>query len=73
MWDRLKAWWLALFLKRYIQPDDRKPRRYPEPGLDVDLPRFRDNYAERNSDERTQEISEKVQEAVANLKAGRKF
>ena len=71
--EKLKSLWLAVFLKNYIKPDDRKPGRYPEPGLDVDLPRFRDNYAERNSDPKTQEISEKVMEAVARLKSQGKF
>jgi len=70
MFTEIKAWFLAHFLKRYNLPDDRKPRRYPEAPPDVDLPRFIDRYAERNSDP---EINEKVQEVVARLKAQGKF
>lgn len=73
MFDRLKSWFLAVFLKRYIQPDDRPPRRYPEYKPDVDLPVHRDRYWERNSDPETQAINEKVQEAISRLKAQGKF
>jgi len=69
MFERLKSWWLALFLKRYIQPDNRKPRRYPEQKADTDAPVFRDHYFERTSDPQFQEIDEKVKTAIANLKA----
>lgn len=73
MWKILTALWGWIFLRESIKPDDRPARRYPEPGPDVDLPRFRDNYAERNSGETTQEIEEKVKTAIANLKVGGKF
>jgi hypothetical protein len=73
MFAQIKAWFLAHFLKRYIAPDERRPRRYPEEKPDTDLPRFVDRYAERNSDLETQGINEKVQEAVARLKSQGKF
>lgn len=68
MFEKLKSWWLVLFLKRYIQPDNRPPKRYPEEKPDVDLPVFRDLYWERNSDEKTVEIEEKIKQAISNLK-----
>lgn len=68
MWDKLKAWWLAFFLKKYIQPDDRKPQRYPKTRYDIDEPCFIDHYFERTSDPSFAEIDEKVKQAVANLK-----
>jgi len=73
MFAQIKAWFLATFLKKYIQPDDRKPRHYPEPGPDAEIWTFRDKYAERNSDPKTQEINEKVQEAISRLKSRGKF
>jgi len=71
MFEKLKSWWwLAFFLKRYIQSDNRRPKRYPEQGRDtVDGPVVIDKYWERNSDQRTVEINEKVREAVADLKS----
>ena len=68
MFERLKSWWLAVFLKRYILPDDRKPRRYPGAPSNVDLPRHIDHYFERTSDPKFQEVDEKVKVAIANLK-----
>jgi len=73
MWDKLKSWFLAYFLKRYVTSVFRPPKRYPEAPPDVDLPRFVDRYSERNSDLDTVQINEKVQEAVARLKAQGKF
>jgi hypothetical protein len=73
MFAEIKAWFLAIFLKKYIQPDDRRPKRYPEPRCDIDEPRFIDRYFERTSDPKFVEIDEKVKQAVANLKAKGKF
>jgi len=73
MFEWLKSLWLAVFLKKSIQPDERRPQRYPEEKPDVDLPRFIDRYAERNCDLDTQAIELKVQEAVARLKSQGKF
>jgi len=67
-----KSWFLAHFLKNY-PTQTPPPRRYPEQKPDVDLPRFVDRYAERNSDLDTQAIELKVQEAVARLKSQGKF
>ena len=69
MFENLKSWFLAIFLKKYIQPDNRRPQRYPEQKGDVDAPVFRDRYFERTSDPQFQEIDEKVKTAIANLKA----
>jgi len=68
MFAEIKAWFLAHFLKRYIQPDDRRPRKYPEARCDSDMPQFRDKYFDRTSDPQFQEIDEKVKQAIANLK-----
>ena len=73
MFERLKSWWIALFLKKSIAPDERPPKRYPEEKPDVDLPVFRDLYGARNSDVETLSIDEKVKEAVARLKSQGKF
>ena len=73
MFEEIKAWFLAHFLKRYIQPDNRKPERYPEQKPDTDLPVFRDRYWERNSDPETLAIDAKVQEAITRLKSQGKF
>jgi len=73
MFTEIKAWFLAYFLKRYIQPDNRRLQRYPEQKGDVDAPVFRDRYFERTSDPSFAEIDEKVKQAVANLKAKGKF
>jgi len=69
MFQRLKIWWLAFFLKKSIAPDERRPRKYPEARCDVDAPRHIDHYFERTSDPKFQEVDEKVKQAVANLKA----
>ena len=68
MFAEIKAWFLAHFLKRYIQPDDRRPRKYPEARCDSDMPQFRDKYFDRTSDPKFQEIDEKFKQAIANLK-----
>ena len=72
MFTEIKAW-LAHFLKNYIKPDDRKPRRYPEAPSNIDIPRHIDHYWDRNSGEAMREIDEKVKTAIANLKVGGKF
>jgi len=64
----IKSWFLAHFLKRYVQPDNRKPRKYPEAPFNVDLPRHIDHYWDRTSDPDFVEIDEKVKTAVANLR-----
>lgn len=69
MFEKLKAWWLAIFLKNSIRPDNRPAKRYPEYKPDVDLPVHRDHYWDRTSDPSFVEIDTKVKEAIANLKA----
>jgi hypothetical protein len=65
----IKGLFLAMFLKNY-PTQTPPPKRYPEQGRDtVDGPVFKDKYWERNSDQRTVEINEKVREAVSDLKA----
>lgn len=71
MWKILTAFWGWIFLRESIKPDKKIPKKYPEQKPDVDLPRWRDKYTERNSDLRTQEIELKVKEAIANIKGGK--
>lgn len=66
----LKSWFLALFLKNYVtQGQTPRPKRYPEEKSYQDGWHFKDRYWERNADPETQEIYEKVMQAVSNLKA----
>ncbi len=70
MFERIKVFFLSWFFKKYVfSGQSPKPRRYPEEPADTDLPRFIDRYAERNSDQTTMEIHEKVMGAVSRLKA----
>jgi len=65
----VRGWFLARFLKNY-QTQSPPPKRYPEQGRDtVDGPVFKDRYAQRNNDETTMEIEEKIRGAVSDLRA----
>jgi hypothetical protein len=70
MFEKIKSFFLATFLKQYILPDDRPPVRRPKHPKYIDPPVFRDKYAERLNDPEFREFNDKVMQAVSNIKAG---
>lgn len=70
MFEKIKSFFLATFLKSYILPANRIPVKRPKRPKYIDPPVFKDRYAERTSDPEFQKFNDMVHEAVSNIRAG---